>query len=336
MNSCFSKKRVLLYSGLLAFAMSSAFAGDTPLIFANNYVSTGAGAWVKGNIQANNYVTTGANSNVSGDILTGAAATLGAYAEVGGVISADAAITAGANADVKGTVKHGSAFTLTEGINSDIEFGSYVSQPSVTFNNQDVIEAQAAYSDMGLKEEETSLPPTITINTTLTPGLYSAASLATTAGITITLNGTGTNNTDHWVFNITDILSFGANTKIELSNTGNKSRIIWNSGGYTSVGAGAQIKGIILAHAYVSTGAGSTLSGVDSCGSIFSATSYVSIGALSEVGLNDCSTNPILLQVAEAANGDTDHAESKDDNEFPEASVYGLTPPPEITNFLNG
>ncbi|MFT5114958.1 MAG: hypothetical protein ACI8P9_004301, partial [Parasphingorhabdus sp.] len=75
MNSRFSKKRVLLYSGLLAFAMSSAYAASpdiTPLVFANDYVSTGAGAEVIGDIKANNYVTTGANSSVTGLIQTGA------------------------------------------------------------------------------------------------------------------------------------------------------------------------------------------------------------------------------------------------------------------------
>jgi hypothetical protein len=307
MNSRFSKKRILLCSGLLTFAMSSAYAQSsdvTPLVFANDYVSTGAGAQANGDIQANDYVTTGANSSVIGNIRTGAAATLGSDAKVGrgvdgggGNILADAAITLGTNAVVEGFVTHGSAFTLTMGASSSIYSSVDSTYQVPTFGDQQVIGAQAAYRDKGGKEGERTLAPTITTNTTLIPGVYSAASLATTAGITITLDANF--NSGNWIFNITDILSFGANTTIELINPvaegeGNN-RIIWNSGGHTSVGAGAEIKGTILSHTYVSTGAGSKLSGVDSCGGIFSATSYVSIGADSEVGSEGCATKSIEI-----------------------------------------
>jgi hypothetical protein len=275
MNSRFSKKRVLLYSGLLAFAMSSAYAASpdiTPLVFANDYVSTGAGAEVIGDIKANNYVTTGANSSVTGLIQTGAAVTLGENASVGDV-SDDAAVTFGANAYLSGT--------------------AFYTEPS-KFRYQEVISAQSEFKAMGKGEEVIPLSPTITTSRDLDPGFYSAASLATTAGITIQLNAHG--QPGNWIFNITDILSFGAKTKIELINPDPEgtNRIIWNSGGYTSVGAGAQIKGTILAHTYVSTGAGSTVTGVDSCGGIFSATSYVSIGADSVVGSKDCVTKTIV------------------------------------------
>jgi hypothetical protein len=273
MNRRFSKKRVLLYSGVLAFAMSSAYADEadvTPLVFANNYVSTGAGAQAYGDIQSNNYVTTGADSSVTGNIQTAAAATLGANAIVGGILGG-AAVTFGANAYMSGTALH---TELSE------------------FRNQRVIEVQEAYKEISANK---LLAPTITVNTTFRPGVYSAASLTTTAGITIQLDANY--QSGDWIFNITDILSFGANTTIELINPvaegeGNN-RIIWNSGGYTSVGAGAEIKGTILAHTYVSTGAGSTLTGADSCGGIFSATSYVSIGAFSKVGSEGCVTKSI-------------------------------------------
>jgi hypothetical protein len=275
MNSRFSKKRALLCSGLLAFSISSVYAESsdvTPLVFANNYVSTGAGAKVNGDVQANNYVTTGAYSSVTGFIETGAAVTLGANASVGDV-SDDAAVTFGANAYLSGTA----FYTETS-----------------KFRYQEVIGAQSEFKAMGKGEGVIPLAPTITTSRDLDPGFYSAASLATTAGITIQLNAH--DQPGNWLFNITDILSFGANTKIELINPGPEgtNRILWNSGGYTSVGAGAQIKGTILAHTYVSTGAGSTLTGVDSCGGIFSATSYVSIGADSVVGSKDCVTKTFI------------------------------------------
>jgi hypothetical protein len=285
MNSRFSEKRALLCSGLLAFAMSSAYAESsdvTPLVFANNYVSTGAGAKVNGNIQANNHVTTGAYSSVTGLIETGAAVTLGANASVGN-LSDDAAVTFGANAFLSGT--------------------AFFTEPS-KFLYQEVISAQSEYNAMGEGAGVVALAATMTTSKDLDPGVYSGTSLATTAGITIQLNAY--DQPGNWIFNVTDILSFGANTKIELINPGPEgtNRIIWNSGGYTSVGAGAQIKGTILAHTYVSTGAGSTLSGVDSCGGIFSATSYVSIGADSVVGSNDCVTKT-LVPVTPAADAKT-------------------------------
>jgi hypothetical protein len=285
MNSRFSRKRVLLYSGLLAFAMSSAYAASpdvTPLVFANDYVSAGAGAKVIGDIKANNYVTTGANSSVIGLIETGAAVTLGANANVGDV-SDDAAVIFGANAYLSGT--------------------AFYTEPS-KFRYQEVVRAQSEFKAMGKEEKVIPLAPTITTSRDLDPGFYSAASLATTAGITIQLNAH--DQPGNWIFNITDILSFGANTKIELINPDPEgtNRIIWNSGGYTAVGAGAQIKGTILAHTYVSTGAGSTLTGVDSCGGIFSATSYVSIGADSVVGSKDCVTKT-LVAFTSAPNSET-------------------------------
>jgi hypothetical protein len=285
MNSRISKKRALLYSGLLAFSMSSAYAASpdvTPLVFANDYVSTGAGAEVIGDIKANNYVTTGAKSSVTGLIETGAVVSLGANASVGD-ISDDAAVTFGANAYLSGT--------------------AFYTEPS-KFRYQEVISAQSKFKAMGKGEGVIPLAPTITTSRDLDPGFYSAASLATTAGITIQLNAH--DQPGNWIFNITDILSFGAKTKIELINPDPEgtNRIIWNSGGYTAVGAGAQIKGTILAHTYVSTGTGSTLTGVDSCGGIFSATSYVSIGVDSIVGSKDCVTKT-LVPVTSAPDSET-------------------------------
>jgi hypothetical protein len=98
----------------------------------------------------------------------------------------------------------------------------------------------------------------MTTNTSLSSGVYSAPSLTTTASITVTLNGNNDPNAE-WIFNIMVILSFGASTIIELVVVHDDSRIIWNSGGYTSVGSDAKIYGTILAHTYISTGDSSVL-----------------------------------------------------------------------------
>jgi hypothetical protein len=69
MNSRFSEKTVLLCSGLLTFAMSSAYAESsdvTPLVFADNYVTTGAYSSVTGLIETCAAVTLSANAFLSG------------------------------------------------------------------------------------------------------------------------------------------------------------------------------------------------------------------------------------------------------------------------------
>ncbi|MFT7009060.1 MAG: hypothetical protein ACJAXJ_003608 [Colwellia sp.] len=108
-------------------------------------------------------------------------------------------------------------------------------------------------------------------------------SLITAAGITLTLGDE--NDIIDWVFNITNMMTLAAGTKIILAGNGS---VTWNLGGYASIAADAEIVGTILARGYVSTGVGSKVTGVDTnssipsqsyCGGLFSATSYVTIGA---------------------------------------------------------
>jgi cysteine-rich repeat protein len=201
-------------------------SGDgNPLVFGNTYVSTGALAKIYGNIQANTYITTGAYSLVTGSIRTGTAATLGANSVNKDNVLADAAVTTGASAVVDGTVMYGTAFTPGGGSSTGTATNT-TSPPSVTFDNQRVSNARYGHN---LKGPGTLLAATMTTNTTLSPGVYSAPSLATTASITVTLEGNNDPN-EEWIFNITDILSFGASTIIKLVDVHDDSRIIWNSG----------------------------------------------------------------------------------------------------------
>lgn len=116
-----------------------------------------------------------------------------------------------------------------------------------------------------------------------------AANLSTTAGITLTLDGQNRSN-QSWVFNIDDYLVTGAAMKIVLINADASNSVIWNSGGYTSLGASGEFIGTILAKDYVSVGAGTSVTGVGSaCGGLFSATSYVSTGDGARIGGKGCS-----------------------------------------------
>lgn len=229
---------------------------------------------------ANTYATTGADSTVVGDtsavggyVRTGGAATVGANAKVVGKVEALGAITLSASSKINGTGTL-SAMPLLSGIPAH-----------VLSESQQVSTAQAALKNMGLG---TALATTMASDTTLYPGVFSAANLSATAGITLTLDGQHKGN-QSWVFNIEDYLVTGASTKIVLINSDASDSVIWNSGGYASLGASATFIGTILAKDYISVGANTSVTGIGtSCGGIFSATSYVSAGDGARIGGNGC------------------------------------------------
>jgi hypothetical protein len=100
-------------------------------------------------------------------------------------------------------------------------------------------------------------------------------------------------------FNVSDYLRFGAGVKINLINVTDDSSVIWNtvgdlipddsSSGNATVGANADIIGLILAKGLITAGANAKLSGVgEYCGGAFSARSYVTLGANSQFGAVGC------------------------------------------------
>ena len=136
----------------------------------------------------------------------------------------------------------------------------------------------------------------IATGATYTPGVYHVNGLWTfTANTTIILDAQNTPNAA-FVFNVDSYLVFGAGVTVSVINDPcDSSLVIWNAtGGYISVGAGADIVGIVLAHTYASTGAGSTVSGSGAAcpGAVYSATSYVSVGATATVGDGSGCTTP--------------------------------------------
>jgi hypothetical protein len=139
---------------------------------------------------------------------------------------------------------------------------------------------------------DTELATTLNVDTTFEPGVYHAAGLSTTAGITITLDGN--DETNLWVFNIDSNMAFSANTTIELLNIHQDSTNIWNTGSYTTIGAGSNIIGAIVADSYVTTGAGTTLTGVDNaCGGIFTTAAAVTLGADNTIGAAGCTARAV-------------------------------------------
>lgn len=277
-------------------------ADPNPVIFGNTYISTGAGAEVYGDILANTYLVAGASTVIEGDIQIGTAVTTGATTGIVGNIRAGTAVTLGASTVVDGDVCSGAALTLGAGAeynNDDCSFDA------MTYTNSDLIAAQNSYNALTAADvaDRNQLNPTIPVDLTLDPDddlatiidgttvVYNATSLTTTAGITLTLDG------DYdWVFNIADMLSFGAGTRVLVA--GGEGSVTWNVGGYASIGANAETVGTILANGYISTGLGAKARGAVSpslasepaqsyCGGLFSATSYVTIGANSTVSCAD-------------------------------------------------
>jgi len=270
-----------------------------PLVFGNTYISTGASAQVNGNIVANTYLVSGADTAVKGDIQVEGAVTTGATTAVTGYIKAGTAITLGATTVVDGDLCYGTA--LTQGAGASFYYDDCSMEP-MTYTRDDVIAAQDSFNALTplYVEDRNQLSPTmpgdLTLNaddglTTIiaaTTVVYNATSLTTAAGVTLRLEG------DYdWVFNITNMLSFGAGTKIVLAEDSEGS-VTWNAGGYVSIGSDAEIAGVILADGYISTGLRAKVNGrgrysvtvepsQSYCGGLFSANSYVTIGASSSV-----------------------------------------------------
>ncbi|MFT7476433.1 MAG: hypothetical protein ACI81L_003387, partial [Verrucomicrobiales bacterium] len=253
-------------------------------VFAKTYVTTGAtDSIINGDVLAGTYLTTGATADINGSTVAAGATTLGAGANVSGNVRSGTATTLGAGA-VAGSVNTGTAFTVGAGASPAAAGGT--TTPSVSGEMQDVMAAQSFLS--GLSPDVVIPPGNIATGATYAPGVHQVTGLLTyTANTTITLNAGGDLDAE-FIFNVSNYLTFGAGVDVVVVNGGPNVRVIWNAhGGYTSVGAGANIVGTIMANTYVSTGATSDVSGVDSntCGgAVYSATSYVSIGAGATVG----------------------------------------------------
>jgi hypothetical protein len=307
-------KLSLLTSLILMAGATVAQAEDTPLVFGSTYVSAGASSNFGGDIVANTYLVVGSSTTITGNIQTGTAITIGAASlvgerdengepkDVGGYdIESGTASTVGASSIIDGEARYGTAFTLGAGGLVDSELLGAAN--ALKYTSGKVNDAQDYFNGLTAAEEEernqlaTLIPEDLTLNPyndenfiqfNGTNAVYNANSLTTSEGITLTLEG---DNID-WVFNISDMMTLGAGTKIVLAENTIGSSVTWNLGGYASLGAGAEMIGTILASGYVTTGVDSkvTPANVPSvadtqsfCGGLFSATSYVTLGASASV-----------------------------------------------------
>jgi hypothetical protein len=245
-------------------------------IFAQGYVSLGASAEVKGHVWAGAATTAGLGADVDGTVVSGAATTLGGSVVIGGDIRSGAASTLGANSEVAGTVVSGGATTLGSGATK----GSVSLAPDSSFDPV-VGELKDAQDFLGgLQPDFEKIGHNIGTDETWTAGVHQiTGSLSVSAAVTITLDAQG--NDADFIINVSGYASLGAGVKVVLANApaGHSIRVLWNvTGTYMSLGADAEIEGMLLANTYISTGANSKLSG-----GAYSATSYVTTGAGSTI-----------------------------------------------------
>jgi predicted acyltransferase (DUF342 family) len=279
------------------------FTGST--VFAEGYVTLSSDAKIGGNIIAGAATTVGMNADVYGTIDSGAATTLGAGAWVlkGDVYSA-AATTLGANSVVQGGVDSAADTTIGAGAVIYGYDASTASGLSVIPNETWSVQGQGFWNplpysraDVGeledaqdylynLADDDNPSSPeklkngvthNIDANQTWYPGVYRIdGSLSVSAEVIITLQSTDID--DIFIINVRDYVSFGALAKVKWS--GSAATVIWNvQGTYISLGAQAEIEGLLLANTYIATGAESKVTG-----GAYSTTSYVFVGAEAEIG----------------------------------------------------
>jgi hypothetical protein len=300
--------------GSLTTYMSAGIFTDAT-VFAKGYVTLGSDAQVAGNIIAGAATTVGADADVHGTIDSGAATTLGAGVWIlKGDVYSGAATTLGANSVVQGDVYSGADTTVGSGaVIYKYNPGSFADQDSYDPSSWDV---QVPGSNWGnrlhneghvgqlkrvqdylyhLEPTTTNVSPApnmfsgvthnIGIDETWLPGVYTIdGSLSVSADVTITLDNT---NGGDFIINVRDYVSFGALVKVVwMDGIGEGSRIIWNvQDTYISLGAEAEIEGMLLANTYIATGAQSKVAG-----GVYSVTSYVFVGAGAEIGTSTLPT----------------------------------------------
>jgi len=276
-------------------------------------VTLGATTTVGENLKAGAAILVGVKSEILGSLTSGAAAAvgLGAGAFVGVDATAGTALTLGAGARVVGNacgtpLALGAGASHGIGINVDCEASQENANSNAIISLQDKkaagIAQKVALSELQenlagiLSIPANELDATLSGEIELTPGAYHATALTTAAGTTLTFKGdTEIVGPDTWLVNVDTFIAFGANLIMELdSNVKAGSTIIFNAGGYTTIGADSKIIGDILAGSYINTGAGTRLTGINNadndatCGSMSTISGAVTLGAGNILGTASC------------------------------------------------
>jgi predicted acyltransferase (DUF342 family) len=290
----------VLAAGALVASMSTSASAEITMksllskemqqqqIFAGTYMTGGATSTIYGNIIAGTYLTTGVNTTVDGSTSSGTDTTLGANSTVSGSVQSAGDSTLGSNSVVAGNVNSGVATTFIDGATSASKSNNFYSAAAEIESGRDEITDVQQF--LLRFEGNVTLPEAaIATDTTFKQGIYTITGyMSVAADITITLDANYTDS--EFIFNISKYLSFGENVQVRVINATENVVVIWNAGGgYVSFGANADVVGNVLAQEYVTIGAQATILGIgaDCGGAMYSATSYITIGAGAIVGTTD-------------------------------------------------
>lgn len=270
-------------------------AGVSGYIQAGTSATVGAAAIIDGSIHAGTTATAGANVIINGGLIAGTTATFAATVEVGGNVLSGTTVTVGAGSIFHGDIDAGGTTTIGASvqIDGDLTANSLISPPPAHLVTNQQVLVTSIQTTLKALGTGTELNATTfgTASETLEAGVYSSTDYMTiAAGQTLTLDGKGVDGT--WIFNIANYLSLAAGAKVILLDVTDDSSIIFNvlgdkagAVGYALLGAGAEVRGYILAKGFVQTGANSLVSGIgDDCGGAFSATNFIEFGADSVIG----------------------------------------------------
>ncbi|MFT5074445.1 MAG: UDP-3-O-[3-hydroxymyristoyl] glucosamine N-acyltransferase [Halioglobus sp.] len=260
-------------------------------------------------------VNLGASAAVGGNATAGTALTLGADTSIGmNAQAGTGAVALGERVVVVGTATAGTSVTVPlsaqVGLNSEIgvdifngqitTFAPFIKGPIDNQKEQlTAVQEKLAAIETPI---ENLLAATMTVDTTLEAGIYNTTALTTTAGITLTFDGKGEDGI--WLINIDTFIAFGANLTMELLDVTDNSTIIFNTAGYTTVGADSNLIGAIFAGSYITTGATVALTGIGgTCGGIYTTNGAVTLGADAKMGAIGCTVGAVSnLDFDEAGN----------------------------------
>jgi hypothetical protein len=309
----------ILYGSILS--KTTADVGDSFSVFGDlrsgGVMTLGASGQASGDVQSKLAATVSAGAIVTGSVVAaGGVGTMSAGAEVGGNFAAGGASSLAIDTILAGAWQVGAEELrldqLLPAANQlyDADPKSLYNKAAVAADDHFLEDIKSGIDDniasattelINIKGQLNNLAPTVyldaTMNTdrTFIAGVYSAPSWSTTAATTLLLDAQFKDD-QLWVFNIGDIFAFGGASTVKMINVneGDNAQVIWNTGGYISIGDGANIVGTMMTDQHIMVGANTTVKNASdgSCAGLYSTASYVSVGNSAVIGGEGCMKVP--------------------------------------------
>jgi hypothetical protein len=322
----------IVYGSILS--KTYADIGDSFSVFGDlrsgGVMTLGASGQASGDVQSKIAATVSAGATVTGSVVAaGGVGTMSAGAGVGGDFAAGGASAFAIDANLAGSWQVGAEELRLDKLLLEAD-QKYKADPTSNYNKaaeaaddnflEDVKSkiddniASATTELVNIKKKLNLLVPTETLSATMNTdrtffaGVYTAPSWSTTAATTLLLDAQFKKVDQIWVFNIGDIFAFGGVSTVKMINldANAKAQVIWNTGGYISIGDGADIVGTMMTDQHIMVGANAKVKSASqqSCAGVYSTASFVSIGDSAVIGGEGCSppvqvpepaTYPMLL-----------------------------------------